>query len=53
MDVKIGRTELSAGERIRIEQSNKFSELQRNELWESSELVPLAEFGNATDDYRK
>lgn len=53
MDVDLGSSRLSAGEKIRIEESHKYSTPQRDELWEAAGLVPQATHGNTADDYRK
>lgn len=47
-DVKIG-----AGEKIRVEESHKYSAAQSREMWELAGLIPEACFGNQTDDYRE
>lgn len=44
---------IEAGERVRIEESYKYSPLQRGQLWQAAGLVPKAVFGNDVNDYRK
>ena len=41
------------GEKIRFEESYKYSLLQTSELWERAGLIPKAVFGNRFNDYRK
>ena len=52
-DVMVEETLIRAGERIRIEESYKYSLLQSNELWQHAGLQVQARFGNRTNDYRK
>ncbi|KAL8695927.1 MAG: hypothetical protein Q9224_003069 [Gallowayella concinna] len=42
---------LEAGEKIRVEESYKYTTVQRNELWHKVGLVQQVCFGNKTDDY--
>lgn len=44
---------IEAGERIRVEESYKYSPVQRDELWRQADVVPQACFGNRSNDYRK
>ena len=44
---------IKAGERIRFEESYKYSLLQTSELWERAGFMPKAVFGNRPNDYRK
>lgn len=53
MDLVVGKTKLSAGEKIRIEESYKYTLSQSQELWKASDLVPSTIYGNAQNDYRK
>ena len=53
MDVVVEETFIKAGERIRIEESYKYSLLQSNELWQHAGLMVRARFGNRTNDYRE
>ena len=52
-DVVVEETLIRAGEKIRIEESHKYSLLQSNELWQYAGLQVRARFGNRTNDYRK
>ena len=52
-DVLVGETMLKAGDRIRVEESYKYSPSQRAELWNSGGLIPRASFGSCAGDYRK
>ena len=52
-DVVVEETPIMAGERIRIEESYKYSLLQSNELWQQAGLQVRARFANRTNDYRK
>lgn len=52
-DVVVENVLIKAGERIRIEESYKYSLLQSTDLWHNAGLVPQARFGNRTDQYRK
>ncbi|KAL8826494.1 MAG: hypothetical protein Q9191_003766 [Dirinaria sp. TL-2023a] len=42
---------IKAGEKIRIEESHKYSQSQRSELWRKTNLVLKADFGNSAGDY--
>ncbi|KAI4113844.1 MAG: hypothetical protein LQ345_005267 [Seirophora villosa] len=42
---------IEAGERIRVEESYKYSPVQRDELWRQADVVPQACFGNRSNDY--
>ncbi len=52
-DVFVGHMKIRAGEKIRVEESYKYSAAQSRELWQLAGLMPKASFGNQTDDYRK
>ena len=52
-DVLVEETLIRAGEKIRIEESYKYSLLQSKELWRHAGLQVRARFGNRTNDYRK
>lgn len=52
-DLAIDGVCVKAGERIRIEESYKYSLVQSAELWRNAQLVPKARFGSETDEYRK
>ena len=52
-DVVVEGTIIRAGEKIRIEESYKYSLPQSNELWQRAGLTVQARFGNRLDDYRK
>lgn len=52
-NILLGQIQISAGERVRVEESYKYSPSQRRELWKHAGLMPRAIFGNSSDDYRK
>ena len=52
-DLDIEDVHITAGERIRVEESYKYSLLQSSQLWQGAGLVPRAIFGNELNDYRK
>ena len=52
-DLLVEDTMVSAGERIRIEESYKYSPLQTEKLWWEAGLAPLARYGDKIDQYRK
>ena len=52
-DVVIEGTPIRAGERIRFEESYKYSSPQCSELWQQAGLMSWAKFGNKANDYRK
>lgn len=52
-DVMVEGTLIKAGERIRVEESYKYSLLQSNELWQRAGLMVQARFGNRINEYRK
>ncbi len=52
-DVAVEGTLIRAGEKIRVEESYKYSVLQINELWQRAGLRVQARFGDRTDEYRK
>ena len=52
-DLDVEDIHIMAGERVRVEESYKYSHLQSSQLWEAAGLVPRAVFGNNLDDYRK
>ncbi len=52
-EVMVEGTLIRAGERIRVEESYKYSLLQSNELWQRAGLMVQARFGNRINDYRK
>ena len=52
-DVVVEETLIRAGEKIRIEESYKYSLLQSQELWQRAGLMVRARFGNRSDEYRK
>ena len=52
-DVVVEDISIKAGEKIKFEESYKYSLLQSNELWQRAGLMPQAIFGNRLDDYRK
>ena len=52
-DIATADFNLLAGEKVQIEESNKYSPEQSQELWKASGLVTSAIYGNAGNDYRK
>lgn len=52
-DVIVEGISIKSGEKIRVEESYKYSSLQSSELWQRASLVPHAKYGNETDDYRE
>ena len=52
-DVVVEETLIRAGEKIRVEESYKYSLLQSNELWQRAGLMVRGRFGNRGNDYRK
>jgi len=52
-DVLVEGIKIRAGEKIRVEESYKYSAAQSRELWQMAGLTPKASFGNKTDDYRE
>lgn len=52
-DVMVERVPVEAREKIRIEESYKYSLIQSTDLWQKAQLVPRARFGNRNNQYRK
>lgn len=52
-DVVVEGTLIGAGEKVRIEESYKYSLLQSDELWQRAGLMVRARFGNRINEYRK
>ncbi|KAL8916792.1 MAG: hypothetical protein Q9172_006115 [Xanthocarpia lactea] len=52
-DLVIDGVYIEAGERIRVEESHKYSSIQSSELWQAIGLVQQASFGNNFNDYRQ
>ena len=52
-DVAVGTAVIRAGEKVRIEESYKYSLPQSAELWDNAGLVPKARFGNRVNQYRR
>lgn len=52
-DVVIDGVQIKGGEKIRFEESYKYSRLQSAQLWRKSGLVTQTIFQNSRDDYRK
>ncbi|KAL8921218.1 MAG: hypothetical protein Q9208_005829 [Pyrenodesmia sp. 3 TL-2023] len=50
-DLVIDGAYIEAGEKMRIEESYKYSPTQRDELWSSAGAVQQACFGNSSNDY--
>ncbi|KAL8752055.1 MAG: hypothetical protein Q9199_006005 [Rusavskia elegans] len=50
-DLMIDGVYVENGEKIRVEESYKWSSEQSSKLWEKAGLVRRASFGNRTDDY--
>ena len=51
-DVQIQGVKFRTGERVRIEESYKYSRTQSALLWSKAGLEPVAVFGDSLDDYR-
>ena len=52
-DVMVEETLIKAGEKIRVEESHKYSLSQSNELWQHAGFTAQAIFGDRIDKYRK
>lgn len=52
-DVVVESMIIKAEEKIRVEESYKYSLLQSKELWQRAGLTVQARFGNKSNDYRK
>ena len=52
-DIQVEGNLMKAGERIRVEESYKYSLLQSDELWRSAGLTLRARFRNHRNDYRE
>ena len=52
-DVMVEGTLIRVGEKVRVEESYKYSLLQSNELWQQAGLMVQARFGNRINQYRK
>ena len=52
-DVVVEGIFIKAGEKVKFEESYKYSLQQSSELWQRAGLMPRAIFGNRLDDYRK
>ena len=52
-DVMVEGISIKAGEKVKLEESYKYSLQQSRELWKSAGLNPQAIFGNRLGDYRK
>ncbi|KAL8779261.1 MAG: hypothetical protein Q9213_007033 [Squamulea squamosa] len=50
-DLVIDGIYIEAGEKIRVEESHKYSSGQSKQLWQTVGLVERASFGNGIDDY--
>ncbi|KAL8712928.1 MAG: hypothetical protein Q9220_002786 [cf. Caloplaca sp. 1 TL-2023] len=50
-DLTVDGVPIRAGERIRVEESYKYSTTQSNDLWHQAGLVQRASFGNSSNDY--
>lgn len=53
VNVTIEDTYIRVGERVRFEESYKYSSSQSADLWKAAGLEAQGVFGNSTDDYRK
>ena len=51
-DMDIEGVHFQTGERVRVEESYKYSALQSSQLWQDAGLAPRAIFGNGPGDYR-
>lgn len=52
-DLMIDGVYVAAGEKVRVEESYKYSSIQSNELWRKAGLVQQNCFSNSSNDYRK
>lgn len=52
-NVMVEETPIRAGERVRIEESYKYSPLQTKNLWQAAGLFPHARFGDTSNQYRE
>jgi EasF-like predicted methyltransferase len=52
-DVTINGMSLRKGEKILFEEAFKYDSQERARLWHDAGLMPVAEFGNVSDDYRE
>ena len=52
-DIEFDSIRFEAGERVRIEESYKYSPLQQERLWEDAGLSSKAVYGDSTGQYRK
>lgn len=50
-DVVIDGVTIKQGEKIRIEESYKYSGIQADQLWRSSDVMEVAKWSNEADDY--
>jgi len=52
-DVHVEETMIKSGDRIRVEESYKYSLAESSELWRLTKMRPGARFGNRSDNYRE
>ncbi len=52
-DVEVEGVVVKAGERIRIEESYKYSAAQVSRLWQEAGMMPRASFGDASGEYSR
>ena len=52
-DVRIENVIIRAGEKIHIEESNKYSASQTRDLWQAAGLKRTSAYGNDSNDYRE
>lgn len=52
-DIELDGIRFVAGERVRIEESYKYSEIQTEQLWEAAGLTAQAVFGDMTGQYSR
>ena len=52
-DVEVEGVVVKAGERIRIEESYKYSAAQVSRLWQDAGMMPRASFGDASGEYSR
>lgn len=53
VNVTVEDVDIRVGERVRLEESYKYSNSQSADLWKAAGLAVQGVFGNSTDDYRK
>ena len=52
-DVEVDGVQIRAGDKVKIEESYKYSAAQRSRLWQEAAMVPRVSFGDKSGEYRK